>query len=134
MLEVKIIRIAFALCLLALTLGGCSQPPEATGGGTIVPGIPVRDTVTLVDLGAKTCLPCTMMAPLLVELRQEYQGRAAVLFIDVNEQPEQAKLFKVAIIPTQIVYDRQGREVYRHAGFLDKKAMQGLLERQLAGR
>src|SRR5210317_517664 len=37
----------------------------------------------LVDLGADKCVPCKMMAPLLVELRSEYEGTLKVEFIDV---------------------------------------------------
>ncbi|MFH1216412.1 MAG: thioredoxin family protein [Pseudomonadota bacterium] len=89
---------------------------------------PVPDTVTMVDLGAKTCIPCKMMAPILAELEKEYQGRAAIFFIDVWEDTDTASELEIAAIPTQIFYDRQGKEVWRHAGFLDKKAIREKLD------
>ncbi|MCI5167595.1 MAG: hypothetical protein D3903_16260 [Candidatus Electrothrix sp. GM3_4] len=44
--------------------------------------VPVPGMVTLVDLGAHKCIPCKMMAPVLKKLTTEYEGRAAVIFID----------------------------------------------------
>lgn len=109
-------------------------PGQEPGRVPVAPGIPAANTVTLVDLGAKSCLTCKTMAPFLEELKREYQGRAEVIFIDVNKQPEMAKPFGLKAIPTQIVYDRQGKEVFRHLGFMEKKAMREQLERYLAGR
>lgn len=98
------------------------------------PDIPVKNTVTMVDLGAKTCIPCKMMAPILEELKAEYQGRAAVIFIDVWEDRSQGKRFGILSIPTQIFFDKHGKEAYRHVGFMDKekikKWLDMLLERE----
>lgn len=79
--------------------------------------------VTMVDLGAKKCIPCKMMAPILQELQTQYQERAAIIFIDVWENPEAAHTFSIQTIPTQIFYDAQGKEVTRHEGFLDKQSI-----------
>lgn len=92
------------------------------------PVVPVKDSVTMVDLGAKSCIPCKMMAPILVELKQEYHGRAAVIFIDVWEDRSQGKRFGISSIPTQIFYDKHGREVYRHEGFYSKKEIKKWLD------
>ncbi len=92
------------------------------------PIVPVKDTVTMVDLGAKTCIPCKMMAPILEELKKEYDGRAAVIFIDVWEDKSQGKRFGIQSIPTQIFYDKLGSEVYRHQGFYSKKDIKKWLD------
>ena len=60
------------------------------------------------------------MAPILVALSAEYAGRAEVVFIDVWERPDLAEGYRFRAIPTQIFYDREGREVWRHEGFLDR--------------
>ncbi|MBC7358941.1 MAG: thioredoxin family protein [Desulfacinum sp.] len=91
--------------------------------------IPVPGMVTLVDLGAHKCIPCKMMAPILDELKKEYDGRAAVLFIDVWENREAARRFGIRAIPTQIFYDKEGREVFRHVGFLNKKSIVHVLRK-----
>lgn len=85
--------------------------------------VPVKDTVTMVDLGATACIPCKMMAPIIEELAVEYRGKAAIIFIDVWQNPDEAKKFKVSMIPTQIFFDRSGNEIYRHSGFMDKKTI-----------
>ena len=86
--------------------------------------------VTMVDLGAKKCIPCKMMAPIIEELVREYQGRAAVLFIDVWENPDAAPKFGVRAIPTQIFYDAQGKEISRHEGFMDKASIVAVFQQQ----
>ena len=94
--------------------------------------IPVKEMVTLVDLGANSCIPCKLMAPILEELEKEYKGRAAVIFIDVWENRDKAKEFKVVTIPTQIFYNKQGQEVYRHIGFFDKESIKEKLDALIA--
>jgi thioredoxin 1 len=98
----------------------------------VSPAVPVPGMVTMVDLGAKACIPCKMMAPILVELEKEYKGKAAVVFIDVREDYDAAKKFGIRSIPTQIFYDKKGREVARHEGFLDKKSIADQLNKLLA--
>lgn len=75
---------------------------------------------TVIDLGARTCIPCKKMAPILESLSGEYRGRASVLFIDVHEDTVAAQNFRVQMIPTQIFFNAQGKEVKRHIGFMDK--------------
>lgn len=90
--------------------------------------VPVPGMVTLVDLGAKSCIPCRMMAPILKELSQEYEGRAAIVFIDVWENPDVTPEFGLRAIPTQIFYDAEGKERMRHEGFMDKDAIEAKLK------
>lgn len=90
--------------------------------------IPVIGTVTLVDLGADSCVPCKMMAPILDKLKDEYKGRAAVIFIDVWKDPAQGKIYGIKTIPTQIIYDKTGKERYRHVGFWPEKDMKKWLD------
>ena len=87
------------------------------------PEIPVKGMVTMVDLGAKKCIPCKMMAPILEKLTKQYEGHAAIIFIDVWEDNSQGSKFAVRSIPTQIFYDKDGKEVYRHQGFLAEDAI-----------
>ncbi len=75
---------------------------------------------TVIDLGARTCIPCKKMAPILESLSGEYRGRASVLFIDVHGDQAAAEKFRVQMIPTQIFFDAKGKEVKRHIGFMDK--------------
>ena len=75
----------------------------------------------LVDLGATKCIPCKMMAPILEELKKDYKGRLAVVFIDVWETPGAGEKYGIQRIPTQIFYDGNGKEFFRHEGFFPKE-------------
>lgn len=85
--------------------------------------IPEKGKVTMVDLGAKKCIPCKMMAPIMVKLETAYAGKADIVFIDVWENREQGARFKIRAIPTQIFFNEKGEEIYRHVGFLDENAI-----------
>ena len=119
--------LALALAATALAAQGTLPVPKPAS-----PAVPVKGMVTMVDLGAKTCIPCKMMAPILVELEKQYKGKAAVVFIDVREDYDAAKKFGIRAIPTQIFYDKTGREVARHEGFMDKKSISDKLDQLLA--
>jgi thioredoxin 1 len=107
------------LLSLAIILLGFWGFLTAGAGGP--PEIPAKGLVTLVDVGAATCIPCKMMAPILEKLEKTYQGRAAVFFVDVRKDPAGVERFKIRVIPTQIFFDKNGKEVYRHEGFLSEK-------------
>ena len=85
--------------------------------------LPARGVVTMIDLGAKKCIPCKMMAPILKKLETAYKGKARIVFIDVWENRDQAPRFKIRAIPTQIFFNAQSEEVFRHEGFLDEKSI-----------
>ena len=53
----------------------------------------------VIDLGARTCIPCKKMAPILEGMAAEYKGKASVLFIDVHSDKAAAERFRVQMIP-----------------------------------
>lgn len=80
----------------------------------------------LVDLGADKCNACKALAPILAELREEYKGRLDVEFIDVWKNPDAKAEHEIRVIPTQILYDVVGNEVWRHEGFISKEDLKAL--------
>jgi len=95
------------------------------GTETISPDkLPVKGMVNLVDLGAGQCIPCRMMAPILSDLAKKYRGKAVVAFVDIRFHRQAIRRFGIRIIPTQVFYDRHGREVFRHEGFMNKAAIE----------
>ena len=97
------------------------QSPSATTAPEQVNGdVAEQSLPRLLDLGADKCTACKKMAPFLEELRKEYAGKAVIDFIDVLKDPTAEALFNVRIRPTQIFYDRNGEEYWRHEGFLSK--------------
>ena len=108
--------IAFALILAASTAH--AELPSASDAAVkraLASGKP-----TVIDLGARQCIPCKKMAPILESLSGEYRGKATVLFIDVREDQDAAEKFRIQMIPTQIFFNAHGKEVKRHTGFIDK--------------
>ena len=93
-----------------------TEMPEYRAAG----GIPVKGMVTMVDLGSDTCIPCKLMAPIMEKVEKKYRGKAAVILIDVRKNQEPIKRFGIRAIPTQIFFDKQGKEVYRHEGFMSE--------------
>lgn len=108
--------ILFSFLLLAATAS--AELPSATS--TVVYQALSSGKPTVIDLGARSCIPCRKMAPILESLSGEYRGKASVLFIDVHDDEAAAKKFRVQMIPTQIFFNVRGKEVKRHVGFMDK--------------
>jgi thioredoxin 1 len=50
-----------------------------------------------------------------------YKDKAAIVFIDVWENKKQAGRFGIRAIPTQIFFNRAGKEIFRHVGFMSEK-------------
>ena len=111
----------FTIFLLLSCLTVLLCPLAAIADAEKFSNVPVKGMVTMIDLGADKCVPCKMMAPIMAKLEKAYEGRAAIVFIDVWKHNEQAGRFGIRVIPTQIFYDETGREVYRHVGFMGEK-------------
>ena len=82
----------------------------------------------LADFGRGICVPCKMMKPILDELKKEYQGKAEILIIEIDEYSAITRKERIRLIPTQIFFDKAGKEVYRHEGFMDKEAIKKRLK------
>jgi thioredoxin 1 len=105
---------------LAVLMGPGFVGAEAAGN-TPPRTVATRKLPRLVDLGANKCIPCKAMAPILEELKAEYAGRMEVQFIDVWKNPDAARPYGIHIIPTQIFYGPDGKELARHQGFINKE-------------
>ena len=76
---------------------------------------------TLAEFGSSTCVPCKQMKPILERLAVEYEGKLNVVIVEVYEQRSLTQQYGIMAIPTQIVFDRDGKEVTRHMGFWAKE-------------
>ena len=72
---------------------------------------------SLVDFGAKGCVPCEKLAPILEAMKTKYQGKANVVYVSVREEKILASRYGIQSIPVQIFFDKDGKEVFRHTGF-----------------
>ena len=82
--------------------------------------------VMLVDFWATWCMPCRMLAPTVEEVADETEGRAVVGKVNVDEEMELARRYRVASIPTLIVFEN-GAEVRRSVGVVEKEDIYDLL-------
>ena len=118
------------ICLVVVFgVGAQIGKSHAADAAAAVPEVPVKGMITMLDIGADSCIPCKMMAPIMKELEEEYKGKAAIIFIDVSKNREQGTKFGIRAIPTQIFYDKDGKEVQRHEGFMDKKSIVAVLQK-----
>ena len=83
---------------------------------------------TVLDLGSNSCVPCKMMKPILDELEQEYKDKANILVLEIGDYRDLARQYRVRVIPTQIFLDKNGKEYWRHEGFLAKEEIQAKLK------
>lgn len=81
----------------------------------------------LVDFWAGWCAPCRMAAPHVAEVAREMAGRAVVLKVDTEAQPELAERFDVSSIPTFLVL-QGGKPVLRKSGVAPAREMRRWLE------
>lgn len=80
---------------------------------------------TLTDFWAAWCGPCKMIAPIVEQLAEEYEGKLKVTKLDVDQNPTVATRFGVMSIPTLILF-KGGEAVERLVGYMPKER---LLER-----
>ncbi len=90
----------------------------------------VESGVQLVDFWATWCGPCKMIAPVLEELAADYEGKADILKLDVDENPSTAAKYEVMSIPTLIVF-KDGQTVDKVVGFQPKENLAEVLDKHL---
>ena len=82
----------------------------------------------LLDFWATWCPPCRMLSPIIEEIAGEYEGRAKVGKVNVDEEPELAAMFRVENIPT-IVVMKEGKVAELAVGYRPKEQITDMLER-----
>ncbi|HEE1509749.1 TPA: thioredoxin [Staphylococcus aureus] len=90
----------------------------------------VESGVQLVDFWATWCGPCKMIAPVLEELAADYEGKADILKLDVDENPSTAAKYEVMSIPTLIIF-KDGQPVDKVVGFQPKENLAEVLDKHL---
>ncbi len=79
----------------------------------------IKDGVVMVDFWAPWCGPCRMIAPIIDELAQEYEGKAKICKVNTDEQPNLAVKFGIRSIPT-ILFFKNGELVDQMVGAAGK--------------
>lgn len=83
-----------------------------------------------IDFWAEWCGPCQMFLPVVEELAKEMEGKAIVGKINVDEEPDLARQYRVMSIPTVVII-KDGEVVKRNVGALQKNEAVSLIEQFL---
>lgn len=108
----RTVVLTLALALVWAGTGWAADAPPPAGAKALP---------KLLDLGATKCIPCKRMAPILDALKADFAGQLDVVFVDVWENPLAAKPYNIEAIPTQLFFAPDGKELWRHEGFLSRE-------------
>ena len=86
--------------------------------------------LAMVDFWACWCGPCKMLSPTVEALAEQYEGKALVCKVNVDEEPDLARRFGVMSIPT-VVFLKNGREFDRKVGLMPAEAFTQVLDKNL---
>jgi thioredoxin 1 len=117
-------KIGIVLTLVAAIAAAIAlkQPSKSVANN---PSTTTANVPKLLDLGADKCIPCKAMAPILADIKREYAGQMEVEFIDVWKDESVGQKYGIQAIPTQIFYNAEGKELFRHTGFFGKEDILG---------
>jgi thioredoxin 1 len=83
---------------------------------------------TMADFGKGWCKPCQAMVSVLAQAAHDYQGKANIVYVDMEAYPAIAAAYRINVMPTQIFFDAAGKEVARHIGYMPNED----IDRELA--
>lgn len=113
----------------------CPPPPASARNVGPPPKIPTGSGLPcLVEFGSDECDACKRMEEVLTELTAVLRGKVDVVKVDTDKYPDEARRWRLRMIPTQIVVDGEGQELYRHEGYWSVEDVRAkLAELGLAG-
>ncbi len=126
------IRVLAALTALAIAVAAPAAPAPASPIPALSPpeleaalktGVPV-----IVEFGGEHCIPCMGMQPVLRDLQTLLGKRGRVVNFWIQSHPEVARQHQIMVMPTQVIFDAKGQEVFRHMGFFPRPEFEKVLK------
>jgi len=122
----RLISPLLTAAVLAVCMVGCSK-----NEGSALDEVPALDEVQLqrtlsqgkyafIEFGGRHCIPCRRMQPILAELAREHGTTITIANVFVQEQMKLGRQYRIRLIPTQVICDKDGKEIFRHTGFWEK--------------
>jgi len=100
---------------------------QAVTDATFTSDVLQSDKVVLVDFWAEWCAPCKKVDPLLVEIAAEMGDRVKIVKLNIDENPETARAYRVMSVPTLTLF-KGGEAVNSVAGAKPKSALVNFIE------
>ncbi len=88
----------------------------AEPGNDAVQAALARGKPVVAEFGSVSCVGCREMKPILAELQRTHGERLTVVDIDVLKERQYLARYRIQLMPTQVFFDAQGREIGRHMG------------------
>ena len=85
------------------------------------------DIPVLVDFWAAWCMPCKMVAPVVEQIAEKYQGKLKVCKLNVDEAPGTAREYGIMSIPTLAVF-KDGKVVEKVAGAVPASSLESMID------
>lgn len=79
---------------------------------------------TLVDFGSNRCMPCIQLKPVLKALNDKFRDKVNIVTIDVNQEKDLSRQYRIRVTPTLIFFDSKGKETGRQMGFMNQTAIE----------
>ena len=121
------IKSAVLVVLFLSSLSSCSNAAGDIDG--VLNKAKAEGKIVMLELGSVGCIPCEQMKPVMQKLRDTYQGKLDVIFIDVRVDNKTGRRFGANMIPTQVFLDKTGKEFHRHIGFYSYEEIAPILKK-----
>src|SRR3972149_4347392 len=91
----------------------------AIGGGTWL----------IVEFGGEHCIPCMQMQPVLQDLQVALGEKARLHNFWIQQHPDVARAHRIMVMPTQVIFNPKGEEVFRHMGYFPPEEFHATLQK-----